>query len=531
MNLRNSLCFRLIAAVLAPAMMLIGLPAGARAQALGQGLPGIDQIDRPGAAASVPMSVAVPSDTEVLQAERPVINPYAVSTLPLEEPLDPDKYICGRGDVFELNFWGRQNFKLRVTVDMEGRTFISKVGYVEIVGKTLRQARAIVQKAVLRYFPGLNFDLSLVEPRTFLVHVVENIPHPGIYTARPVERASVVIARAGGIVGNASKRRISIRHRDGRTAIVDLLLYNLTGDTKHNPYVSDGDLIRVPFEDVAVTVDGAVKRPGHYELVHGKDFAELVEIAGGLASTATRQLPIKLVRKNEKERAQQIDVPYPAQESLPQLALQVDDAIHFPTVSELQRGVLLVGAIAGATVADQATSLKRLPFVEKDTIRTLLERTGGVNAEADLKEAYIQHSDGSRTPVDLEALLVRRDFSADRPVTMGDSVVVPFKRRSVLVEGAVFRPSQYPFNPKLNLLDYVANAGGPTRFAQEKDEIKLITPTGQTLPFAADLKVNPGDTIVVPERNFSRSEVVQLVMGGVGLVLSAAALSVAVFKK
>jgi hypothetical protein len=31
---------------------------------------------------------------------------------------------------------------------------------------------------------------------------------------------------------------------------------------------SDGDLIRIPFEDVSVTVDGAVKRPGHYELVH-----------------------------------------------------------------------------------------------------------------------------------------------------------------------------------------------------------------------------------------------------------------------
>ena len=114
---------------------------------------------------------------------------------------------------------------------------------------------------------------------------------------------------------------------------------------------------------------------------------------------------------------------------------------------------------------------------------------------------------------------------------MGDSVVVPYKRRSVLVEGAVFRPNQYPFNPKLRLLDYVANAGGQTRFARDKDEIRLITPTGQAIPFAADLKINPGDTIVVPERDFSRTEVVQLIMGGIGLLLSATALSVAVFKK
>src|SRR3954469_10592081 len=101
MNLRNSIHFRLMAATLAAATIVIGLPPAVRAQSLGPGLPGVDQIDRPGAAATLPMSVAVPSDTEVLQAERPVINPYAVPTLPLEEPLDPDKYICGRGDVFE----------------------------------------------------------------------------------------------------------------------------------------------------------------------------------------------------------------------------------------------------------------------------------------------------------------------------------------------------------------------------------------------------------------------------------------------
>src|SRR5258708_31142518 len=187
MKLRDSQYFPLIAAVLAPTMMLVGLPSAGRAQVL----PSLEPVE--GGTWAVPqMSVAVPSDTEVVQAERPVINPSAVSTLPLEEPIDPDKYICGRGDVFELNFWGRQNFKLRVTVDLEGRTFISKAGYVDIAGKSLTQSRAIIKKAVLRYFPGLNFDLSLGEPRTFLVHVVENIPHPGIYTARPVARPTTV---------------------------------------------------------------------------------------------------------------------------------------------------------------------------------------------------------------------------------------------------------------------------------------------------------------------------------------------------
>src|SRR5438128_5128909 len=231
---RPSTAFRTLAALLVPYLAVISLPGSARAQIVAPGLP---DPRPPAGGAAVPMQVGLPQDTEVVQAERPAINPGGASPLPLEEPLDPNKYVCGRGDVFELNFWGRQNFKQRVTVDLEGRTFISKVGYVDIVGKTLTQARAIIKQAVLRYLPGLNFDLSLVEPRTFLVHVVENIPHPGIYPARPVERASNVLARAGGIIGTASKRRISIQHRDGSRTTVDLLLYNLTGETKYNPYL------------------------------------------------------------------------------------------------------------------------------------------------------------------------------------------------------------------------------------------------------------------------------------------------------
>src|SRR5262249_5191033 len=214
-----------------------------------------------------------------------------------------------------------------------------------------------------------------------------------------------------------------------------------------------------------VTVGGAVRRPGKYELVAGKGLDELLDLAGGMATTATRQLPIRLLRKNDKERESQIDVPFP-KEGIPELALRPDETVYVPSVTELQRTVLLVGAIAGAVPADEATQVKRLPFVEKETVRALLERAGGVGAGGDLPGSYILRNDGSQIPVDLEALLVRRDFAADKPIEMGDSLVVPYKRRSVVVEGAVFRPNAYPYNPKFNVLDYVAGAGGETRFAQ-----------------------------------------------------------------
>jgi protein involved in polysaccharide export with SLBB domain len=210
--------------------------------------------------------------------------------------------------------------------------------------------------------------------------------------------------------------------------------------------------------------------------------------------------------------------------------LRPDDTILVPSVTELQRTVLIVGAIAGAVPTDEATHLRRVPFVEKETVRALIERAGGVGTGGDLAGSYLMRKDATQIPVDLEALLVRREFTADRAIEMGDSLVVPYKRRSVVVEGAVFKPNAYPYNPAFNVLDYVASAGGETRFAQDIRNAKLITPTGKTLDFNDQLKVGPGDTIVVPERNFSRSEIVQLIMGGVGLLLSGAALYVAAKK-
>src|SRR5690349_7243469 len=51
-----------------------------------------------------------------LSAQQSPRSPVPETTAPIDEPVDPDKYVCGPGDVFELNFWGLQNFKLRVTV-------------------------------------------------------------------------------------------------------------------------------------------------------------------------------------------------------------------------------------------------------------------------------------------------------------------------------------------------------------------------------------------------------------------------------
>jgi len=468
-----------------------------------------------------------------------------VPSQPVDEPLDPDRYVLGPGDVLELRFWGIENFRLRVTVDLEGRAFVAKVGYLTLRGKTLAEAQQMTRASVARFFPKLDFGLTLVEPRTFILQVVDDVARPGPQPAKALDRVSTVIARAGGRGPNGSQRRIEIQRRDGTVLRADLLLYTITGDVKHNPFVLDGDVVRVPFQTLVATVGGAVNRPGSYELVGTADLTELLELAGGLAPAATRDLPVTVVRRVPEERLKRFLFDFPPGGQLPSIPISSEDSVWIPAFSELQQSVTITGALSGVAAAkvaagsagvasgtvasDEATATRRLPFAQGDTVRSILERVGGPGPLADLKGSYILRKEQA-VPVDLYALVMLRDFTADRAVELGDIIVLPFKRQNILIEGAVFKPGPYPYNPTFGVEQYLALAGGLNRFATSVDDVYLITPKGETKVFGPDLKVEPGASLVVPERNFSRSEVVALILAGAGVLLSAAAIFVTLRK-
>jgi protein involved in polysaccharide export with SLBB domain len=247
----------------------------------------------------------------------------------------------------------------------------------------------------------------------------------------------------------------------------------------------------VPFATPIVEISGPVRRPGHYELVASKDLAELLELAGGFTSEANRALPLRLLRLNDRQQLATTELPFTG-EVAPNLALHDADQIVVRSREELQRTVLIIGAVVGADPLDHATTSRRVPFVDGDTVLSLIERVGGIKAPGDLRRSYISRSRPDREPelipLDLEALLVRRDFSVDRPVQMNDTIVVPPMIYSVLVE---------------------------------------IDTDGHTHPFRAGMKPTPGDAILVPERNFSRGEIAQLILAGAGIVLSGIAVTIA----
>ena len=135
----------------------------------------------------------VPGEQEGMRPERSLQPLSATQPSAVDEPIDPEKYILGPNDVLELHFWGVENFRVRVTVDLEGRGFVPRVGYLVLQGKTLAEGQRMLKDSVARFFPKLGFGVTLVEPRTFLVQVVDDVGRPGSYPAKAIERVATLI--------------------------------------------------------------------------------------------------------------------------------------------------------------------------------------------------------------------------------------------------------------------------------------------------------------------------------------------------
>jgi len=93
----------------------------------------------------------------------------------------------------------------------------------------------------------------------------------------------------------------------------------------------------------------------------------------------------------------------------------------------------------------------------------------------------------------------------DIPLEDGDVFRVPSRPLTVSVVGAVYGQSVYLFDPARRIRDYLVLAGNPTRIADRK-HVFLIRADGSI--FSKEVarrsfdsaQVNPGDTIVVPEK-------------------------------
>ncbi|WP_372396757.1 SLBB domain-containing protein [Azospirillum sp. HJ39] len=264
-----------------------------------------------------------------------------------------------------------------------------------------------------------------------------------------------LIAVAGGLSADADPTAAELTAATGSRSIVDL--GQDTGRT-----VGPGDALRVnprpqALEARAVAIEGAVRRPGRYDIGRGETLSSLIARAGGLmadAYPAGAVLTRESERRREKEQFQR-----QARELERTLALEVEKGE--PVKAE---NVALARQIA--------TQLRGA------------EPLGRVVVEAD--PAVL------RTRPELDPLL-----------EPDDRIVIPKRPLTVAVSGEVLHPTAAQFVSGKSAEDYLGEAGGPTRDADTGRSF-LILPDGRARPLALSSwnhrvdVIPPGSVLVVP---------------------------------
>lgn len=436
----------------------------------------------------------------------------------MEGAVDPKTYVVGPGDLFSISVGGPAPIMVTLPVSADGFLMLPAAGAVEVAGLPLEEARRRATDLLRDQFQRVRLDVMLAQPRQFYVHVSGAVPTPGRFIATPVARLASVLYMAftdttrAPLANTAYKpamRNVKLIHKDGSEESIDLLRYFSTGNTDHNPYLNDGDVISLPTYEPsydAVFVSGAVAFPGTYDYRPTDTLHDLLVLTTG-HNPPSGFSKVRLTRSTDdgNVEAEIYDVSsleddvlirprdqiYVLPDETVRGAASISGWVRFPgtypiipgrtSLRELidLAGGLRDGALARSAYLERATlpmpriestrgnqfevGPGRFQVVRQDTA-AILKNTRLASIDF-LSRAYLAQEMRlqSRVPIDLEAVL--QNGGPSILLQNDDRVVIPRDENTIFVFGQVNRPGYVAVEPGRDASYYIDASGGRSDMA------------------------------------------------------------------
>ncbi len=324
----------------------------------------------------------------------------------------------------------------------------------------------------------------------------------------------------------------------GRILLPEVGVIPIAGMTEPEMEQVIADRLRKVFRDLAqlrvyvhkkqllISVLGYVKQPGEFILPANGSIQMALHAAGGLRSGAQLDR-MQLVRNtttdifNYKQYLDSGD-----HSKLPQL--QSLDTLFVPASPMTGNVEVDFDPSKIADAGDAAEDRKAIKvfgevnspgsfsYKESMNIIDLLMRAGGVTRYAGVEQIRVI-TQGEPTSFNLKLYLDSGDLKLLPPMVAGATIFIPRQEEEiktganmVYVMGEVAKPGAYEGKEDATFMDILANAGGPTRFAESR-QIRIIKADGEVQRF--DLAgytegtvpgrppvISSGDAIFVPEK-------------------------------
>lgn len=375
----------------------------------------------------------------------------------------------------------------------------------------LRRALAGDPEANLTLMPGDRLSVYSVDQAGYTgmrtVRITGAVQRPDTYAAAANMTLEQLIGLAGGLQPNSSNHaEIGSAWKPAGTPPTRVEFSGDIGNYRiPNVNIEPGDIVTIPSrgdilaQPAVVTIVGAVAQPGTYLITSPTlRLSELVKRAGGLRDNAFPQ-GIEYIRSPEylSTEVQRRIAPRVAEVLKEVAADQYKQAAAMLNIDRLRAVFSNGGSVTtgGAPAANVDQPVETGSALDKALAQILTEE--GVTPARPLTDRELLPA--GNMSVRMDRALARPRSRDDVIVMDGDVIMVPIRPTTVNITGAVFSPSSVQFEAGKSLDYYLQRAGGATADADSKS-ILIIRATGELVRDKRGVRIELGDTILVPTK-------------------------------
>ncbi len=245
--------------------------------------------------------------------------------------INNNEYILGPGDIIQLKIYGLENHTQEIPILSDGTCIIPLLGTTYIENLTIEEAKLKIKKLLTKELISPEIELSIISQRPVRVIVIGEVNRPGFYNLTKLQNPSSklstfqsftlidAIKEANGITPYSNLLNINLKRKisnSDRFKQINLNLLSVLqdGDQLNNPYLLDGDVIRISktnnnnsqqfdilstnltSDKININIVGEVLKPGQYELASSTPFNQAILAAGGPLKSFSNKSKIKLIR-------------------------------------------------------------------------------------------------------------------------------------------------------------------------------------------------------------------------------------------
>jgi protein involved in polysaccharide export with SLBB domain len=326
------------------------------------------------------------------------------------------------------------------------------------------------------------------------VSIDGEVLRPGAYPMSQGMTVAGLVRMAGGFNRSAYRDDADLSSyvvQNGQKVLVNHSIVAvekaLNGDKSADVALKPGDVVSIRrlagWQDIgaSVTINGEVEHAGSYGIDPGERLSSVLKRAGGYREGA-----------------------YPAAAVLERVQVrELGEQARQQMIQRIETTPINMKPVS-ATGQDQTAALQQ----QRDQVLTALR----------------SHPASGRLVINISSDIGKwENTPADIELRAGDTLVIPKRPNFVMVSGQVYNATAISYVPGRDAGWYLRKAGGPTPYGNKKliyvlraDGSVVVQREAETIWMGRnlmDLRMQPGDTIVVPEKIMGGSQIWQNIMG------------------